>query len=404
MLPASAIRSNGLPAQPTAQVPLKLCIVTHNVLIGDGQGRANYEIVQEVLRRGHTITLIATSIAPDLQQHSQVNWVPIAVKGIPTQWAKNLVFFQRSAHWLRSQSIEFDLIQLNGAISSARAQINAVHFVHGVWLHSAHHPVRHHRNAYGFYQWLYTAWNAYWEKRILTRTPTLVAVSASVKRELLALGLPEQAITVIQNGVDLDEFCPSANPQALPVRQPWALPEGVPLALFAGDIRSNRKNLDTVLHALAQVEGLHLAVAGAIANSPYPTLAAQLGLSDRVHFLGLRRDLPELMRASDFFVFPSRYDPFGMVVLEAMACGLPVVVAPTAGAAEVVTAESGFVLSDCEDVKELTQAMHRLATESGLRQSMGQQARQIAQKHSWQSKAQEYVDLFEKMAANEYRV
>ncbi len=65
-----------------------------------------------------------------------------------------------------------------------------------------------------------------------------------------------------------------------------------PLALFVGDIRSRRKNLELVLHALTEVRGLHLAVVGDTARSPYPAMAAELGVMDRVHFLGYRRDVP----------------------------------------------------------------------------------------------------------------
>ena len=110
-----------------------------------------------------------------------------------------------------------------------------------------------------------------------------------------------------------------------------------------------RKNLDTVLQALVGASGVHLAVVGAREGSPYPALAERLGVADRVHFLGFRRDMAQIMQAVDIFVFPSRYEPFGIVVLEAMASGVPVILAATVGAAEVVTPDCGVVLPDPED-------------------------------------------------------
>ena len=110
---------------------MKLCIVTHKVLKGEGQGRVNiYEVACEAVRRGYHLTVLASSVSADLLQNSLVQWVPIAVKGLPTQLLKNLVFSQKSASWLRQHQDEFDVIKVNGAITSARSDLNAVHFVH----------------------------------------------------------------------------------------------------------------------------------------------------------------------------------------------------------------------------------------------------------------------------------
>jgi glycosyltransferase involved in cell wall biosynthesis len=176
------------------------------------------------------------------------------------------------------------------------------------------------------------------------------------------------------------------------------LPEGVSLALFAGDIRSNRKNLDTVLHALVQVPNLHLAVLGNTQGSPYPELAEKLELSTRVHFLGFRRDVAQIMKAVDLFVFPSRYEACTLVLLEALASGLPVITAATAGGAEIVTPDCGVVLSDSEDVKGLAEALTMLESNPDQRHQMAGTARAVAEQHSWVSKAQNYVDLLEELS------
>jgi glycosyltransferase involved in cell wall biosynthesis len=145
------------------------------------------------------------------------------------------------------------------------------------------------------------------------------------------------------------------------------------------------------------VPQLHLAVAGITEGSPYIKLAASLGLSERVHFLGLCHNVPQLMKAVDFLVFPSRYEPFGLVVIEAMACGLPVITASTTGAAELVTPESGIVIEDPDDRQALAQALLSLTNDRALRQKMGKTARTIAEQHSWNQMAKSYVDLFENL-------
>lgn len=212
------------------------------------------------------------------------------------------------------------------------------------------------------------------------------AVSEKVAQELLDIGVPRSNIRVIVNGVDLHEFYPGTAD-----RRKFGLPENVTLALFAGDIRTLRKNLDTVLHALVKVPDLHLVVVGNTEGSPFPQLATSLELNKRVHFVGFRRDIADIMRAVDLFVFPSRYEACTLVLLEALSSGLPVVTATATGGAELVTPECGVILPNSDDTDTLTQVLITLKNERQLRQQMGQAARSVAEQHSWTSMAQSYV-------------
>jgi glycosyltransferase involved in cell wall biosynthesis len=375
---------------------VKLCIITHKVKKGDGQGRVNYEIAKEVVRRGHHLTLLATEVAEELHQSSKVNWISISVKNFPTEFIRNFIFANKSAGWLRNNRSAVDLVKVNGAITTAASDVNAVHFVHSSWLRSPVHISRIRRDLYGFYQWLYTALNARWEKQAFQKAKVVVAVSQKVAQELVDIGVPRSHIRVIVNGVDLQEFSPGVAD-----RQKLGLPENVTLALFAGDIRTPRKNLDTVLHGLVKVPDLHLAVVGGIEGSPFPQLAASLGLNERVHFLGYRRDIPQIMRAADIFVFPSRYEACTLVLLEALASGLPVITATATGGAELVTPECGVVLADSDDTNALASALLSLVSDRAIRQQMGKAARSIAEQHGWTTMAQTYVNLFEELSKNE---
>lgn len=377
---------------------MKICIVTPSVVKGDGQGRVNYEIAWEAIRQGHHVTLLTSRVAPQLQQNSLVNWINIPVKGWPTQLVRDQVFARRSADWLRKHRSELDLVLANGAITWAGGDINVASFVHAGWLRSPLHISRTRRDLYGLYQWLYTVLNVGWEKQAFRKAKVVVAVSQKIRKELIDSGIPQDAIRVISCGVGLQEFFLGYSD-----RRELGLPEQVPLALFVGDIRINRKNLDTVLHALVQVPNLHLAVVGTTEGSPYPQLAAQLELSKRVHFLGYRSDVSQVMQAVDLFVFPSRYEPFGLVVLEAMASGLPVITTTTVGASEIVTPECGVVLPDSEDAQALAQALLYLKSDSELRKRMGQAARYIAEQYSWITMAQRYVDLFEELTDRKHQ-
>lgn len=380
---------------------MKIAIVTHKVIKSDGQGRINTAVAHEALNRGYQVTLLASEVEPTLAQHPLVNWVKISVSRWPTAFLRNMAFAYQSHQWLQRHRATLDIIKVNGAITHGSATVNAVHFVHSLWLRSPLHPFRYHRNAYGAYQWLYTRVNAHWEQRAFRLADRIVAVSQQVATDLQQIGVPMTKIQLIPNGVDIQEFTPLHPPAgqggagSARLRQQWDLPTQEPIALFVGDIRSPRKNLDTILHALVTVPTLHLAVAGATDGSPYPALADSLGMSDRVHFLGTVTSMPTLMQSADFFVFPSRYDPFGLVVLEAMASGLPVITAQTTGASALVAPDAGIVLTDPEDQDALADALVQFTHHPKQRQLMGQSARSIAEHHSLERMAQGYLDLFE---------
>jgi glycosyltransferase involved in cell wall biosynthesis len=373
----------------------KICIVTHKVLEGDGQGKVNYEVVKEALNRGYQVTLLASQIDRELEQNQLVTWINIPVRNLPTELLKNLVFSQKAATWLKQHYTEFDIVKTNGAITSFRSHLNAVHFVHSSWLKSPVHTWQQNKNLYGLYQLFYTAINSFWEKQAFAKAKRIVAVSATVKKELIDLGVSSEKIAVIINGVDSKEFTPGNSDRVY-----LGLPENVVLAFFAGDIRTPRKNLDTVLQALVKVPSLHLAIAGTTEGSPYPQLAANLKIDDRTHFLGYRTDIAALMQAMDMFVFPSRYEPFGIVISEAMASRLPVITCRNTGAAEIVTPECGIVLSNSEDEIGLTKALEKLSRDRYLRERMGKAGRAIAERHSWKSKAESYLQLFEELMAS----
>lgn len=371
---------------------MKLCIVTHKVSKGDGQGRVNYEIAQEAIQRGHHVTAISSQVDEYLQTSPNFTWVPIPVEGIATELLRNIHFANRSTMWLKKNRTKFDLIKVNGAITWEPGDINAAHFVHAAWLNSPAHMWQQRKDFYSLYQWLYTMLNARWERQAFTQAGRVIAVSNQVQNDLQAIGIASHRIEVIYNGVDTTEFYPD-----VVSRKSLGLPESVTLAIFVGDIKSSRKNLDSVLKALAKVPDLHLAVVGNTNGSPYLTLARKLNISHRVHFLGYRQDIPVLMRASDFLVFPSRYETFGLVVLEAMASGIPVITSAVTPAAELVTSDTGIVVQNPEDISALSKEMDYLTNHPKQCKAMGVQARIVAERHSWSQMAQQYIGLFEQV-------
>ncbi|GAB4265071.1 MAG: glycosyltransferase family 4 protein [Deferrisomatales bacterium] len=173
------------------------------------------------------------------------------------------------------------------------------------------------------------------------RLQAVICASSLIGREVERF-YPAAApkVRIIPTGVDTGHFTPEGREaDRARLTAELGIPAGAPLLLFVGT-NFHRKGLDLAVEALAHLPGCHLVAAGGDARGPFEALARGLGVADRVHFVGFRTDRPALYRAADVFVFPTRYDPFANVCLEALACGTPVVTSDGDGAAEVVAETS----------------------------------------------------------------
>lgn len=366
---------------------MKIAIVTHRFARNDGQGRVNYETALRSAELGHELYLVAAYVAPELLKYPHVRWVKISYGVMPSSLIRYQVFAFRSWLWLRANRSWLDIVHVNGAITWARGDLNSVHFVHSGWRQSDHFS-----NSPGWrgtYQGLFGWFNALAERRSFLDATQIVAVSPHLAREIADLSIEPGRIEVVQNGIDAAEFSPGVGDRAR-----FGLPAAGVMAAFVGDLMTERKNLDTVLSAVAGVPDLHLVVAGTSDGSRFPALAKRLGIADRVHFVGMVKDMPLLLRSVDFLVFPSRYEPWGMVVPEAMAAGLPVITTRSTGASEIVAEDAGFVLDDPDDVHVLAAVIRQVASDAALRAAAGLRAREIVQPMSWGRMADQYVALY----------
>jgi len=195
------------------------------------------------------------------------------------------------------------------------------------------------------------------------RHPALRAVicnSTMVRDDLMRrFGLGSSKLHVIHNGVDLDYFHPGLREQHFAaVRRELGIGPRRPLLLFVGS-GFERKGLPQLLTALARMRRKKtelLVVGGDRRLSSMQAMATRLGIATRVHFLGPRNDVRPYYGAADAFALPTLYDPFPNAVLEALACGLPVVTSTSCGAAELIEpGRSGYL---CPAVESTALAAH----------------------------------------------
>jgi glycosyltransferase involved in cell wall biosynthesis len=222
-----------------------------------------------------------------------------------------------------------------------------------------------------------------WRYRVNRWTIGLVdcvmVVSANVRDFCIShIGLPAEKLVVIYNGVDLpqDRLAPREKARAeldLPLRAP---------VVGAVSRLDPVKGVEVLLRAIAWVEDAHLAIVGdGPERASLAALVDDLGLSDRVHWAGQRRDAPHLLSAFDLFVQPSLHEGLPNAVLEAMAAGLPVVATAVGGTSEVVIDEVTGFLVPPRDPQALAQGMRTLLHNSALRRKMGRAGRERVERY-----------------------
>ena len=193
----------------------------------------------------------------------------------------------------------------------------------------------------------------------------MLAVSQAEQEQLQIMGVPAAAICMIPNPVDLDEF--DCLPAYGRFGERWALGTA-PLVLFLGKL-SPRKRVDVLIRAFARLHHpeAHLVIAGNDMGSgaEAKVLARSLGLRSRTHFTGLLKgeDRIEALLDADLLVYASQHEIFGLVPLEALLAGTPVIVADDSGCAQVIQATGGGQVVPVGDDVALAEAMGRMLAE-----------------------------------------
>ncbi len=188
-------------------------------------------------------------------------------------------------------------------------------------------------------------------------------------------------IRVLYNGVDPARY--QTRSSSKKVRAELGLPLDQPVVGLVARLDHRAKGHLELLQAMSILKDRHhfhaLMVGGGRRQEEMQQLAASLGLAQRVHFLGNRRDVPDLLGAMDLFVLPSHSEGVSLAVLEAMAAGLPVIVSAVGGLPEIVRHEETGLLIPPKDSEALAQSLARVLENPGLAQSLGQKAREHVQ-------------------------
>lgn len=199
----------------------------------------------------------------------------------------------------------------------------------------------------------------FYDLKYFRKCDHLICISEGIRRHVIAHGWPEERCSMIANFAECDDS-PAADRAALGV------PDGATV-VFTPSRLHRVKGFDVLMRAVVDLPQVHLWVAGSgPEEEALKALAAELGIADRVRFLGWRRDTGAFFRSCDIVAFPSRHEPFGTVTLEAWAYGKPLVATDADGPGEFVRdGEDGLIVPKGE-VAPLREALLRVIEESGL--------------------------------------
>jgi len=364
----------------TGQTRRQIALVVHDFSPGFGQGRYCVELARR-LAPLHDIHIYANHFGVPCEPSWTYQRIPA--------WRRSalltiLTFLAQSSR--RIQPWRFDLVHAQG-LTCWRADVITAHVCNAARVEKD--ALRSPRER------LFDTLAGQLEMEFYRRNLNAhwIAVSQQTARELETSHLPAHPVEVIYHGVDTDQFRPaieSAHKRAL--RENLGLPTNRWLWLFVGEAS---KGLLPTMQALKKFPQATLLVISRSSATDWLAKADNLGVLSQVLWPGPQASMAAFYQAADVFVYPSRYDAFGMVVAEAMSAGLPVIVNQGIGAAEWVQHGENGLRGDFSQSTALLAALQQLAALPDRGVHLGENARLTARGHTWQRCAEATLKVYE---------
>jgi UDP-glucose:(heptosyl)LPS alpha-1,3-glucosyltransferase len=370
----------------------EVTIVAHDIGPVGGMERQLVQLIKGLQGLGHEITVIGRVC--ELPPGCEVTFRRVSGPGRPFLLAYPWFLLAGSVavrRWRRG------VVQATGAIVLNPVDAIAVHYCQQAGIATATRATAFARA----YAAVVERLNKVGERLCFSLNPAalFLCVSEGVSDELRHY-YPRAAerVLTVHNGVDASAFAPGArDAEIASFRAQLGVAPERKLAAFVGG-EWERKGLEEAIQALAEAREWDLVVAGAGDRDRYSRLAASLGVASAVHWLGVTRDVPLVFAVADALVFPSTYEAFPLVVLEAAAAGLPILATPVNGVRELLAdGVSGLVIE--RDPGSIAAGLRTLAADPALAARMGAAAREAALGYSWERMVSAHHDLYQRIGA-----
>jgi len=374
---------------------------SREISVSGGISKVAYQLALQLEKRDYSLTTITTEI-DEISSKNDIGRVIILpmpgwLKKLPPyflNYFKTLLFTQKVHSLFKHKNSDPHCLTISHRDSyGANIAIG----------HSCHREAIEIKKKEGSkLWWLNPIHNFYLkeEKKICSQPyPELAAISRSIADEYHRhYKLPENFIHTIPNGVDIDRFVPDTEGEArTKVLDELSLGEDSFILLFVGN-EFKRKGLNLVIESLDKLknENVHLIVLGGADSTEFERAVGNYKLEDQVHFLGRRSDAPLFFSAADLFVIPANYEPFGLVGIEAMSSGTPILAPALGGFNDYLKdGENGYFIE--RDTVDITVKIEYLKQNRSVLKQMSINARKTAEKYSWDRIGDLYSKLIDSL-------
>jgi len=367
---------------------MRIAFIVHDYHKTGGHSRYVAELAERFVRE-HEVHVYANRIEGDLDPRIKFHRVP----ALRFNALASVLTFILPATFRALDS--FDIVHAQG-LCGLRQNVVTAHMCQAAWYVAQ----TKHMGALTFKQRIFQRLVQPLEKYIFQtkNSKAVIAVSRRVKGDLGFYYGRVDNVTVIHHGVDLKKFNLEMRIHwRVLIRQELGLGNDKFVALYVGDLQ---KGALPAIEAISHVEGVRLVCVTSSDPQPYRVFAEKMGVGERVSFVPKTAFVERYYGAADVFVLPSFYDTFGMVVSEAMASGLPVIVSAAAGASELIEhGVSGVIIDTAWDTVAIAEWLELLCADGGFRENMGREARKKAEHYTWDDTALETMRVYQSVVA-----
>jgi glycosyltransferase involved in cell wall biosynthesis len=317
-----------------------------------------------------------------MTERAKLDDIPVMV--MPQRYGLDPWWIPRFARWLRRERIDIlhsheFAMNVYGGAAALLARVAHVATIHG-----RHWVADHPRRALAY--------------RVLQKLGMPIVAVADDLADYLStgLGVRRNAITVIPNGIPVPDQVQATDAIArVRARQALGLPCDAPVVVAVGNLY-RVKDHATLVRAVAQIPDAHVAIAGrGEEEQPLRALARELGSESRLHLLGLRNDVHNVLAAGDLLVQPSRSEGLPLALLEAMAAGKAVIASRVGGMPEVVKDGQTGRLFPAGQADALTRILEELLGDIDARESLGAAGHAaVRDRFSIDKMVNEYIEIY----------
>jgi len=369
--------------------PLNIALLRRSIIPGNGGAeRVAARFIREFLRRGHRITVFGEEIADEVKDG--IEWVQVPKAGFASSGTTR--FHHNVQPLVDLRRHYYDIVYTMCRTYPADV-FRVTEQLHAEWL-----PLNYPRplQLLPRHRSLLKLEKAMFDPNHIRH---VVVISELIRKQILArYHFPDEFITRIPNGIDRDLFFPATPEEKSRLRRELDWPEDKQILLFVS-ANFRTKRLDLAIQAAAglddnQKKQILMVVVGGSRPDAYRRQAENAGLA--IRFTGKATAMRQYYAAADLLYYPSPYEPFANVCLEAAACALPILTTAMVGAAELVTPGiNGYVVDRLENVAAIRTALTAfLALPAESRRQMGESICAVTAAYSWERHADLLEQLF----------